>query len=108
MLSLKILVNVLFSISLPFPPLEKEMATHSSTLVALGLYRNPLVSLPGTLNLKTQNSASLWVFQIQADISASLAGPPLPLSWGRPPLCPLLPLGCHPDTSPASQPLRAG
>ena len=29
------------------------------------------------LNLKTQNSASLWVFQIQADISVSLAGPPL-------------------------------
>lgn len=57
------------------------------------VYRNPLISPLGLagLNLKAQNSAALWVFGIQKNISASLVGPALPPSWDRPPVCPLLP-----------------
>ena len=64
-----------------FPSICLFCALSPNLPLGPGAVQKSLVSPPGTpcLNLKTQNSTSLWVFRIQADISASLAGPPLPV-----------------------------
>lgn len=87
--------------SLAFLTVRKSFCALSQKLsLSPGLYRTCLISLPKTscLHLKAQNSASIWVFLIQANMPASLVSPgchclALSPSQDRLPTCPLLPSG---------------